>query len=132
MTTVPQGLVDIMRGHTLSRKSAHVVDLITILRKNVSKGLDRKRKKLVRLVLWTTDEQNGHLEMFRCGYEYHLTAKCPKPPKENEKRRKQVRFNEKLHMTTAKIKMTNIYMHLWHACLIILYVSVEILVTVHN
>ena len=30
-----QGLVDIMRGHTLSRKSAHFVDLITILRKNV-------------------------------------------------------------------------------------------------
>ena len=32
---------------------------------------------------------------FRCGYEYHMIAKCPKPPKDNEKRRKQVRFNEK-------------------------------------
>ena len=32
---------------------------------------------------------------FRCGSEDHMIAKCPKPPKDNEKRRKQVRFNEK-------------------------------------
>ena len=31
---------------------------------------------------------------FRYGYEDHLIAKCPKPPKDNEKRQKQVRFNE--------------------------------------
>ena len=32
---------------------------------------------------------------FRCGSEDHIIAKYPKPPKDNEKRRKQVRFNEK-------------------------------------
>ena len=32
---------------------------------------------------------------FICGSEDHNIAKCPKPPKDNEKRRKQVRFNEK-------------------------------------
>ena len=32
---------------------------------------------------------------FRCGSEYHMIAKCPKPPKDNEKWRRQVRFNEK-------------------------------------
>ena len=32
---------------------------------------------------------------FICGSEYHMIAKCPKPSKDNEKRRKQVRFNEK-------------------------------------
>ena len=32
---------------------------------------------------------------FRCRSEDHMIAKCPKPPKDNEKRRKQVRFNEK-------------------------------------
>ena len=32
---------------------------------------------------------------FRCGSEDNRIAKCPKPPKDNEKRRKQVRFNEK-------------------------------------
>ena len=32
---------------------------------------------------------------FICGSEDHLIAKFSKPPKDNEKRRKQVRFNEK-------------------------------------
>ena len=32
---------------------------------------------------------------FRCGSEDHMIAKCPKPPKYNEKRRNQVRFNKK-------------------------------------
>ena len=32
---------------------------------------------------------------FRCGYEYHIIAKCPKPPKDNEKQQKQVHFNDK-------------------------------------
>ena len=32
---------------------------------------------------------------FRCGSEDHIIVKCPKPPKENEKRRKQVLFKEK-------------------------------------
>ena len=31
----------------------------------------------------------------RCGYEDHLIAKCPRPPKDNYKRQKQVCFNEK-------------------------------------
>ena len=43
---------------------------------------------------------NRHMERpprkcFRCGSEYHMIAKCPKPPKDNDKRRKRVRFNEK-------------------------------------
>ena len=32
---------------------------------------------------------------FKCGSEDHMIAKCPKPPKDNEKRRNQVSFNEK-------------------------------------
>ena len=32
---------------------------------------------------------------FRCVSEDHIIEKCPKPPKGNEKRRRQVRFNEK-------------------------------------
>ena len=34
---------------------------------------------------------------FRCGSEDHMIAKCPKTPKDNEKRRNQVRFNEKVN-----------------------------------
>ena len=32
---------------------------------------------------------------FRCGSEYHIIAKFPKPPKDNKKRQNQVCFNEK-------------------------------------
>ena len=32
---------------------------------------------------------------FRWGYEYHITAKCPNPPKENKKQRRQVHFSER-------------------------------------
>ena len=32
---------------------------------------------------------------FICGTEDHMITTCPKPPKDNEKRQKQVRFNEK-------------------------------------
>ena len=32
---------------------------------------------------------------FRCGSEYNMISKFPKPPKDNEKQRKQVCFNEK-------------------------------------
>ena len=36
------------------------------------------------------------LEMFRCGSEDHLIAKCPKPPKDGEKKNgKKVSFKEK-------------------------------------
>ena len=37
------------------------------------------------------------LKKFICGSEDHLIAKCPNPPKENEKRRNQVSFNEKVN-----------------------------------
>ena len=32
---------------------------------------------------------------FRCGSEDHIITKFPNPPKDNEKRQKQVCFNEK-------------------------------------
>ena len=35
--------------------------MIITLRENVSKVSDRKRKKIIRLVIWTTDEQNVRL-----------------------------------------------------------------------
>ena len=71
---------------------------------------------------------------FRCVSEDHMIAKCPKPPKDNEKRHKHVRFNEKLimHATTAKIMMTIRYTHLWHKCLVMTNAKVESMVTVRN
>ena len=57
-----QVLGEIVREQTLLRKSAFFVEVLITLQKNVSKGLYRKRKKLVQLVLRTIDERNGHLE----------------------------------------------------------------------
>ena len=57
-----QVLGEIVRYKKLSIQSAPFVEILITLQKNVSKVLDRKRKKLVLLVLWTKDEQNGHLE----------------------------------------------------------------------
>ena len=37
-----------------------------------------------------------------------------------------------VHATTAKITATKRYMHLWHACLLMANVPVEILATVEN
>ena len=34
---------------------------------------------------------------FRCGSEDHLIAKCPKPPKDSDKRRKSNKFKEKVN-----------------------------------
>ena len=42
-----------------------------------------------------------------CGYEDRLLTKCPKPPKENEKRRKQVRFNDKGNRACGNSKNNN-------------------------
>ena len=41
---------------------------------------------------------------FRCGSEYHLIEIFPKPPKENEKRRKQLYFNEKVNRACKNSK----------------------------
>ena len=46
-----------MRKQTMSRQSAHIVDFLTILRKNVSKRSEKKRRKLVLLVLRLTKIQ---------------------------------------------------------------------------
>ena len=54
LTTSSQGLVDTMIRKTLPRQSAYIVNLITILWKNVSKRSERKKRKLVLLVLHLT------------------------------------------------------------------------------
>ena len=41
---------------------------------------------------------------FKCVSEDHMIAKCPKPPKDNEERQKQVRFNEKGNRVCDKDK----------------------------
>ena len=45
----------------------------------------------------TRNTERPPRKRFRCGSEDHMIAKCPKPPKDNEKRQKHVRFNEKVN-----------------------------------
>ena len=54
LTAVNQDPVNIMKKQTLTRQSAHIVELITIMWKNVSKRWERKKRKLVLLVLHLT------------------------------------------------------------------------------
>ena len=84
-----------MRRQTLSRQSAHIVDFLTILWKNVLKRSENKKRKLVLLVLrQTKNSDRPARKCFRCGSEDHLIAKCPKPPKDSEKRRKSEKSKE--------------------------------------
>ena len=57
----------------------------------------RKEKGKARAVDVTSNRQMERTpwKCFRCGYEDHMITKCPKPPKDNEKRRRKVCFNEK-------------------------------------
>ena len=58
---------------------------------------DKKGKEKDRAVDVSNNRQTERTpqKLFRCGSGDHMIAKCPKLPKDNEKRRKQVRFNEK-------------------------------------
>ena len=44
---------------------------------------------------------------FTCRSEYHVIALCPKPPKDNEKRKKQVCFNEKGNRACDNVQNNN-------------------------
>ena len=57
----------------------------------------RKEKEKARAVDVSSNRNSERppCKCVRCGSEYQMIAKCPKPPKGNEKRRRQVRFNEK-------------------------------------
>ena len=57
----------------------------------------RKEKEKARAVDVSSNRHTERMpwKYFRCGSEDHMIAKCPKPQKYNEKRRRQVRFNEK-------------------------------------
>ena len=59
----------------------------------------RKEKEKARVVDVSSDinSERPPRECFICGSEDHMIAKCPKPKKDNKKRRKQLRFNEKVN-----------------------------------
>ena len=54
-----------------------------------------KQKACAVDVSYNRNSERPPRKCFRCGSEDHMIKKFPKPPKYNEKRRKQVSFNEK-------------------------------------
>ena len=63
-----------------------------------------------------------------------MIAKCPKPPKDSEKRRKSEKSKKKVivHATTVIVTMTLKYTHLWHECLVMTNAKVKTMTTVRN
>ena len=59
----------------------------------------REEKEKARAVDVSSNSNSEHppRKCLRCGSEDHMISKCTKPPKDNEKRRKQVHFNEKVN-----------------------------------
>ena len=94
--TAAQVLVRIVKEHMLFRQSAHFVELLITLQKKKIKRI-RQEKEKARAVDVSSYRQMECMprKCFRCVSEDHMITKCPKPPKDNEKRRKQIRFNEK-------------------------------------
>ena len=58
---------------------------------------DRQEKEKARAVGVSSNRNSERppRKCYRCGSEDHMIEKFPKPPKDNKKQRKQVRFNEK-------------------------------------
>ena len=79
----------------LFRQSEPFVEVLITLQNFFQK--DKKGKEKTRAVDAPDNRRTEQppRKCFICGYEDHLIAKFPNPPKDNEKRREKVRLNEK-------------------------------------
>ena len=59
--TASQVLVGIVKEQFIFRQSAHFVEVTIMLRKNASKGQERKRRKLAQLMFHLTEIRNVRL-----------------------------------------------------------------------
>ena len=87
----------------------------------------------MRLVLRIIDEQNRHLEnALDVDLKITLLQNFQSHQKimRNGKSKYFLMIKLIVHVTTAKITVTKRYMHLWHACMEMTNILVEILVTV--
>ena len=115
MTAVAQVIVDTMREHTLFRQSEHFVEVIIILRKNISKGLERKRRNLARLMFHLTGIWNIRLgNALDVDLKITLSQNVPIHQKIMRNGKGKYVLMKKLivHATTAKVTMTIRYTHL--------------------
>ena len=130
-----QVLLGIVKEHMLFRQSAHFVEVKITLQKDASKGQERKRKKLARMIFHRIDNWNVRLVnaldvdlkiTFLQNFQNHQNIM------KNGKSKYVLMKRVIVHVTTAKITVTKIYMHIWHVCLTRTNVQVKIIVTVYN
>ena len=120
MTAVNQDLVNTIKKQTLPRQSAHIVESITILWKNVSKRSEKKKRKLVLLVLRQTKIQIVQLgNSFDVDPKIILSQNVPNHLKTVRKDASltNLRKREIVRKKIATMTMTLKYTHLWHECL---------------
>ena len=132
---ISQGLVYIMIEHTLFRQSAHFVEVIIILRKNVSKKLESKRRKLAQLMLHPIDKLNVRLgNVLDVDLKITWSQNFPSHQKiiKNGESKYVLMKKVIVHVTTEKITMTRRYTHLWHKCIAMSNVQVKSMVKVRN
>ena len=128
-------MVEIVREQIFSRQSALFVEVLIILQKNISKGSERKRQNIVRLVIRTTDVRNVHLgNILDVNLKITLLQNFRSHRKKIRNKKSNYFLMKRLivHAPTEKITVTKVYMHLWHVCLVVTNFLVEILVTVSN
>ena len=108
---------------------------IISLRKNVSKGLDRKSRKLAQLMFHLTGIRNFCL-INALYVDLRITWSQNVPSHQKIMRNDVSKYvlMKKLivHATTAKMTMTIRYTHLWHECLVMTNAKLESMVTVRN
>ena len=83
--------------HSAQRKHTFLGKIMEKSKKNELPARNKKEKAHAVDILDNRQTERTPRKCFRCGSEDHMIAKCPKPPKDNEKRRKQVLFNEKVN-----------------------------------
>ena len=124
-----------MKKKTLPRQSAHIVNFLTILWKNVSKISERKRRKLARLALhltkiWIVQLVNALDEDLKI----ILSQNVPSHVKTVRRDASLTNLRKKavVQKTTVMMMMTLKYRHLWHECLMMTYVKTKIMAIVRN
>ena len=119
----------------MSIKSAHIVDFLTILWKNASKGSERKKRKLVLLVLHLTKIQIVQLKnALDADLKIILLQNVPSHLKTVRKDASLTNLRKKVIMraTTAMMKTTLKYTHLLHKCIVMTNAKIKIMAIVRN
>ena len=87
-----------MREHTMSRQSAHFFGINNHSAEKCFKRIRQEKEKALAVdVSSNMNSERPPQKCYRCGSEDHMIEKCPKPPKDNEKRSNEERFNEKVN-----------------------------------